>query len=275
MKKKSVLAVIALLVAVVLCACTPQSGPMDTVEATGQTTAILESTVETEIPQTSADTVQNEFQWQNTPTHNAFRRTLKTIHDNLYFPNLENPVQIDLWEPGTIEDEMFAVLDVDGDGEEELLVRISNTYVAASCVVIYGYHPSLDDVQKEAYTGFLAKFYPGMIRVDASHNHGHAGDVLWPYSILTYDEQKDAYQDAFYVDAWSKEIADYDAYLEMAYPEDIDTDHEGFVYLITENSQQRIINRQDYEAWEAEMFAQKEPLTIPWQKMTAENIGLE
>ena len=68
MKKKSVLAVNALLVAAVLCACTRQSGPMDTVEATGQTTAILESTVETEIPQTSADTVQNEFQWQDTPT---------------------------------------------------------------------------------------------------------------------------------------------------------------------------------------------------------------
>ncbi|MGM9603603.1 MAG: hypothetical protein ACI3XG_00885 [Faecousia sp.] len=275
MKKKSVMAVNALLAAALLCACTPQSGQMDTMETTGQTTEVLESSAETEITQPSAGTVQPEFQWQDTPAHNAFRRTLQTIHDELYFPNLANPVQIDLWEPGTIEDEMFAVLDVDGDGEEELLVSISNTYVAGMCTVIYGYHSNLDDVQEEVFTGFLAKFYPGMIRVDASHNHGHAGDVLWPYSILTYDKERDVYQDAFYVDAWSKEIAAYDSYLEMDYPEEIDTDHDGYVYLITENGQQRIINRQDYEKWETELFAQKEPLIIPWQKMTAGNIGME
>ena len=265
MQRKSMIAVLFL--ASLLCACSPKS--YDTLETTFQTTEVSESTNEAEITQTE---VQGVFQWQDTRAHNTFRKTLQTIHDTLYLPNLTYYDRIDLWEPGTIEDEHFAVLDVDGDGEEELLVSISNTYIAGMCTVVYGYDSILDDVREEVCTYISAKFYPGMIRVDASHNHGHAGDVLWPYSILTYNEEKDVYQDAFYVDAWSREIADFDSYLEMPYPEEIDTEHDGFVYLITENEQTQIINRRDYEAWETAIFAQIEPLTIPWQKMTLENI---
>ena len=267
MRRRSIIA--ALLLAALLCACSQRSAQMGTQGTTVQATEVSESTIETGATQNE---VQPVFQWQDTKAHNKFRKTLQTIHDTLYLPNLTYYDKIDLWEPGTIEDEHFAVLDVDADGEDELLIRISNTYIAGMCTVVYGYDSTLDDVRGEACTYVAAKFYPGMIRVDASHSHGHAGDVLWPYSILIYDEEKDAYQDAFYVDAWSKEIADFDSYLQMPYPEEIDTEHDGFVYLITENEQMQIINRRDYEAWETEMFLQKEPLIIPWQKMTSENI---
>lgn len=32
------------------------------------------------------------------------------------------------------------------------------------------------------------------------------------------------------------------------------------------------MNRADYEKWEAGIFTNKEPLTIPWQKITTANI---
>lgn len=270
MKRKSAMAASALLLSTLLCACTPQQ--VNIPETTTQTTEASETTTETETTQPAA--IQQEFGWQDTLAHNAFRKTLKTIHDELYLPlpNASYKQEIDLFEPGTIEDENFAVLDVDADGEDELIVTISNTYTAGMCTVVYDYDADTDDVREEACTGLAAKFYPGMIQVEASHNHGHAGDVLWPYAILTYDQEKDVYEDAFYVDAWSKEIADYDSSLDMAYPEEIDTEHDGFVYLITENGQQRVINRKDYESWEADMFSQKEPLTVFWQKITSENI---
>ena len=266
MKKKSLMAMNALLAALLLCACTPRSVPM---ADNAGTTAV------TEITQTSADAVQDGFRWQDTPAHNAFRRTLRTIHDELYLPNLTYVDKISLWEPGTIEDETFAVSDVDGDGEEELLVGISNTRMAGMCKVVYGYDKEKDDVRKEAQTWFAAAFYPEMIRVDASHNHGHAGDVLWPYTVMTYDREKDVYQDTFYVDAWSRELAEYDSLLERDYPQEIDRDNDGFVYLITENGETKILNRQDYEKWEKALFAGLEPLKIDWMKMTPENIGLQ
>lgn len=269
MKKKSLMAVNALLAAALLCGCAPQAGQMV------ETTAVTENTAVTEATQPSADTAQNAFQWQDTPMHNAFRRTLKKIHDELYLPGLTYMDKISLWEPGTIENETFAVADVDGDGEEELLVGISNTYIAGMCKVVYGYDQEKDDVRQEACTWFSAIFYPGMIRVDASHNHGHAGDVIWPYTIMTYDREKDVYQDAYYVDAWSRELAEYDSLLERDYPQEIDTENDGFVYLITENGETKILNRRDFEKWESDFFAGKEPIAIDWQKMTATNIGLQ
>ena len=266
MKKKRILAMSALLAALLLCGCTLQPGKIDDV---GQTTVATDPT------QSTAESVQAGFQWQSTPIHNTFRKTLKTIHDTLYLPNLTYMDKISLWEPGTIEDESFAVADVDGDGEEELLVGISNTTMAGMCKVVYGYDREKDDVKPEAHTWFMATYYPEMIRVEASHNHGHAGDVLWPYTVMRYDREKDVYQDTYYVDAWSRELAEYDTLLERDYPEEIDKENEGFVYLITENGETKILNRRDFEKWESALFAGLEPLEIHWLKITPENIGLQ
>ena len=78
MKKRSLLAVSLLLSAALLCACTPKAEKTDT---TSQTTTAAETAINTE-------TASSGVQWQDTPAHNAFRRTLKTIHDTLYLPNL-------------------------------------------------------------------------------------------------------------------------------------------------------------------------------------------
>lgn len=227
------------------------------------------STVEQTSPQMIAEPV-----FQNNPVRSAFQRTLQTIHDELYWPELPDAGEINLWEPGTIEDEQFALFDVDGDGQEELLVSVSNTNTAGMCEIIYGYNPQTDGVRVEAQNYVAVTHYPGILKADASHNQGYAGDILWPYTLQFYQEAKDTYEDAFYVDAWCKAITDYDPYAEMPYPEDIDTEQDGYVYLVTENEQKQILNRTDYQKWEAELFAQKEPLTIPWQKMTTANICL-
>lgn len=262
MKKRAALVLGFLLTAALLGGCTARAG-----QNSGTASTETETTQPTEpVPQA--------FTWQDTPVHHAFRRTLTTIHDTLRLPAITYMDRISLWEPGTIEDETFAVADVDGDGEEELLVGISNTYMAGMCKVVYGYDKEKDDVRPEVCTWFSAAFYPGMIRVDASHNHGHAGDVMWPYTVMTYDSQTDTYQDTFYVDAWDKKLAEYDSLLEMNYPQDIDTENDGYVYLITENGETKILNRRGFEIWETALFAGKEPLAIDWQKMTPENIGM-
>ena len=117
---------------------------------------------------------------------------MRTIHDELYLPELWQ--EIDLWEPGTIEDESFAILDVDGDGKDELLVSISNTYVAGMTEVIYGYDEQTGGVLVEAQNHLAVTHYPGLLHVMASHNHGYAGDVMWPYQVSIYDEAEDVGQ---------------------------------------------------------------------------------
>ena len=266
MKKKICLMLAVMLL--LLSACGGQKTPETTAQE--PSTAATESTpVETAAEPTQPETTVPD---RNDAARSAFQRALRTVHDDLRWPELPDSGNIEVWEPGTIEDEQFAVTDVDGDGEEELLVSVSNTYTVGMCEIIYGYDPQTDGVRIESYSYVGVTHYPGMLKVEASHSQGYAGDVLWPYAIAYYDEAEDSYKDAFYVDAWCKDITDYDSYTETPYPDDIDTGHDGYVYLITENGEQRIVNRADYEKWEAEIFAQKEPLIIPWQKITTENI---
>lgn len=252
MKKRMTAAIAALTLAALLCACAPQE--------TTSTIATVTPTLQTTAPAEDG-------------TREAFRAALKTIHDDLYWPDLDAETgRIEFFEPATIDGEQFAIFDVDGDGEEELLVTVSNTYMAGMRLAVYGYDAASDAVRLEI-DGFPAViFYPGMIKMMASHNQGRAGDVLWPYSVLTYDAQTDSYQVSCFVDAWDRSISETD-FERNPYPADIDTDNVGHVYLISDSSGTRTLNRAAYEKWEAEMFAGKEDIFIPWQKLTAENIG--
>ena len=225
-----------------------------------------------EIPISEPTPTAGQDSPENNPVRKAFQNALRTVHDDLYWPELHDDGQIVLFESGTIEDEYFAVFDADGDGQEELLVSVSNTYTAGMREIIYGYDPQTGGLRIEADSFVAVTHYPGLLEVDGSHNHGFAGDVLWPYSILIYQEATDTYSDGIFVDAWSKEIADYDPYAEMPYPDEIDTEQDGFVYLITENDQTKILNHTDYLKWHDAIFAGKEPLTVPWQRLTAANI---
>ena len=268
MKRHIQIAALALLLAALLCGCGQRAEPLlESTTAATEPTAVTQAAPET----TPTESAEPQFRWNYTSAHFAFQQALKTIHDQLYLPKLAT--KIDLWEPGTIEEEKFAVYDVDGDGEQELLVFISNTYIAGMCEVIYGYDSQEDDLFVEMINFPSITHYPSMLKASASHNHGHAGDVMWPYTVMTYNQEKDVYEDAFFVDAWDKNLAEYDSQLEMAYPEDIDTDQDGFVYLITEKEEVKILNKRDFQQWEAALFDGKEPMTIPWRNITAENIG--
>ena len=257
MKKRS-FAAIAAMTALLLCACAPQEAAPTTQPETTATAAPGTQ------PETTAEITA--------ATDRAFQTALKTIHDDLVWPGLPGEQTIEIFEPSTIEDEQFAILDVDGDGEEELIVSVSDTYMAGMCEVVYGYDAASDSVRVETQAFPGATYYPGMMKVPSSHNQGHAGDVLWPYGIMTYNEASDTYEFTCFVDAWDRNLSETD-FDGNPYPEDIDTDHDGYVYLITEGEEQRILNRADYEKWEGSLFAGKEEITIPWQKLTAENIG--
>ena len=259
MKKRILGLTAAVLTALLLCACAPQEtvNTIATATPTNQTAAPAETSAQAE-----------------DAAREAFRAALNIIHDDLYWVDLgaENG-KIECFEPYTIEDEQFAIFDVDSDGKQELLVSVSNTYMAGMRLAIYGYDAVADGLKLEA-EGFPAvTIYPGMIKMLSSHNQGHAGDVLWPYGILKYDPAADGYRFQCSVDAWDRNLSETD-YEGNPYPADIDVDNVGHVYLISDETGTRTLNQADYEKWESELLAGKEEITIPWQKLTAENIEI-
>lgn len=251
---------LAILVMVGLVGCRAETG------MSVETTAAVSTPVETEALPLPAETEPAKMEW-NTPERKAFQQVLQTVYEQQYLPELGE--QITITEPdSTIEDEKFAILDVDGDGREELLLRITNTYVAGMCEVIYGFDTQTGTLQVEAWNHIAVTHYPGFLRANASHNHGLAGDLLWPYTVLLYDPAEDSYRETYYVDAWDKSRADYNRQLEMAFPEDIDSDNYGCVFLITQDNETQILSLREFDLWESRLFAGKDPIEIPWQKMT-------
>lgn len=200
--------------------------------------------------------------------HAAYRSALDTVHDQLYLPVLTE--EIDPYE--SIEEEDFAICDVDGDGKEELIVRISNTYMAGMTEVIYGFNEETGSLYTELVAFPMLTVYPDLVKEGASHNHGMAGDVMWPYRVHRYDPNTDTYVEAAYADAWNKEYFPKD-WEGNPFPEELDTDNQGTVYLITEEHETRTLSYSDYLAWEAPIFAGLPEIEIPWQKLTDANIA--
>ena len=259
--KKQFTAALALLLTLSLFGCA-QKAPAETTAPTtvpateAPTTAPAETTAATEAKDSVALT--------------AYRELLTQIRENSAWPDGN---KIEVFEPATIDDEQFALADVDGDGELELLVSVSDTYSAGMREAVYGYDAASGQVKEEALAFPGSEYYPGFIKGIASHNQGYAGDVLWPYGVDLYNAETGEYEYQYYVDAWMKEISD--TYFDgTKYPSDIDVDNDGYVYLITDkNGSMTILNKTDFEAWEKEQFGGLEQIDIPWQKLTAENVN--
>lgn len=258
--KKSVacIAVLALL----LCGCADLFPNRSTLPA------VVESAPEDTKPGAGVEEAQPiDLPMPFAPTGNArydtFRTALDTVHNDGYLPVLAQ--QVESYE--SIENEDFAIYDVDGDGKEELLVRISDTYMAGMETVIYGFDEDTGALYTELTAFPALSFYPGLIKEQVSHNHGKAGEVLWPYYVHRYDPAKDTYEELAYADAWSREFDSKD------FPEALDTDHVGAVFLITENAQTRTVSYSDFLAWETPLFAPLPVIEIPWQKLTNANIA--
>ena len=168
----------------------------------------------------------------------------------------------------------FAVCDVDGDGEQELIVVITAAPMAGMVETVYAYDAETDSLRAE-YSSFPGgEFYDnGVIKTGWSHNQGYAGDVLWPYTVDRYDPESDTYVRIASVDAWDKAISSTD------YPTDADTDNSGVVYIIVEGdvlegetADAVYKSSTGYDEWYASIFGGAGVMEIEYLTLNEDNI---
>lgn len=166
---------------------------------------------------------------------------------------------------GLMEENFFAICDVDGDGAEELVIRFVTAPMAGMAERVYGYDAA-DGIYEEL-SGFpeIRYYENGLAALPVSHNQGYAGDALWPYAAYRYNAASGLYDFAAATDAWSRELHP------EGYPDDVDTEGAGAVYYVTEDSfaEAEPISKSAFEAWEAEFFGGGAPLELPLQGMDA------
>ena len=183
---------------------------------------------------------------------------------------------------GNIEENQFAIYDIDHDGRDELILIYETNAVADSIEIVYDYSFEKGEIQ-EQYAEFPnLKFYDnGMIYAGISHNQGVAGR-FWPYQLYAYEPETDSYVIVAFVDAWDGNFAPTN-YENEDFPEAVDADGNGLIYYVEEKRVGENEDETDYlepapiddsayeQWWDTYMDGAKE-LELPFVNLTTENI---
>ena len=70
---------------------------------------------------------------------------------------------------------------------------------------------------------------------------------------------------------WSKSVDVVD-YKGDRYPENIDTEKAGTVFILTRNGVTETVSKKDYEAWLSALIGNNQVLQIPYQALNERNI---
>ena len=176
------------------------------------------------------------------------------------------------WE---FENNTFAILDVDGDGRQELVFNFNTGNLGSMCEVIYDYDAKQDILREELAEWVDTTYYSnGFIKVSDSHNHGKDPEQrgIWPYTLYQYDVSTDSYQLQYHVTSWDGQINSEN------FPSERDTDGDGVLYYILEDDKTiedadvQPMNRQEYDNWVKETLPEGCLVDVTYHPMTEESI---
>lgn len=170
-----------------------------------------------------------------------------------------------------ISGEYFAVCDINGDEENELITQRNNTAMAGQVERIY------DRSGNELFSAFpdITYYDNGVVLAGWSHNQGWAGDRLWPYTLYRWDGA--GYEEIASVDGFDKSLRE--GLGEELFPDELDLDGDGYLYyIITEPGGYAPdygtpMDNADYEAWLDSYIGGAAVLDIPYVPLTAETIA--
>ena len=121
----------------------------------------------------------------------AYKAALENLYVNHVFPD---GTTCNYRDAQDLAESQFTILDIDGDGEEELIIRYVSGPMGGMREVIYSF--SGGDFLTEELLEFppLVYYDNGFIRADASHNQGDDTDG-WPYVMYQYMGESDSYKE--------------------------------------------------------------------------------
>lgn len=214
-------------------------------------------------------TPNQEENSSRTEQDEVYRNLIKQMLDTGIFPATEG-TQFD----GSPYDNYYCVMDIDDDGQDELLINFSNgTCMAGMVYYIYDYDRNTGEVYIE-HAGFpmMTVYDNGYIKDEASHNHGRSNlDDFWPYDLYKYDPESDKYVLAAQIDAWQSTFYG-EGEVDPDFPTDKDLDGDGIVYYdMSEDyyTPTMIMDRSEYEKW-CEQYIKGKEKEIRWSFIITE-----
>lgn len=173
---------------------------------------------------------------------------------------------------GFIEDNHFALCDVNSDGKDELIVQFVTAPMSGNVETVYSYDEAGDTLHKILSVFPSMTYYTnGLVKEDWSHGSELAGDEYWPYNLYQYSNRSGEYELVAEVNMWSKYVDTVD-YKGDIYPADIDTENAGTVFILTQDGITKTMSKSDYEAWLSDMMGDAVEMQISYLSLSEENI---
>lgn len=176
-------------------------------------------------------------------------------------------VSWDTTEPGFnwVEDDLFAIADIDGDGKVELVFKRLAACVAGYWGLTYTYNTDTKNVEVKYNTGPYASYYAtGYVRFDISHNQGPSS--IWP---CTYGKFENGQIVLLYdVSNWDKSLSS------NGFPDEQDLDGDGCIYYITDRAtgETRTVDKPEYDAFMQGLNIGEE-MPLDYKSFTTENVN--
>ncbi len=171
-----------------------------------------------------------------------------------------------------IEENHFALYDVNQDGSNELIVQFTTAPMAGNVETIYSYDAEQGCVKEILYVFPAVQYYTnGLIKENWSHSSALSGENYWPYNLYQYRAESGEFALIAAVDMWDR-ASEATAYISDPYPSDVDSENAGVVFFVTQGDSTQPMSKSAYESWLSETLESASPISIPYQPMTEENI---
>lgn len=160
--------------------------------------------------------------------HHAYAEVLSAAHYGHVLPDGSPLAAVQIGEP-----DQFAIADLNGDGEEELVLYCNTESAYGAVTYVWNYNTETKELT-EYFGGFspLTFYSDGLVKQESYINDSMDTDFL-PYTIYQYEKSSNSYTQIY--------------------------DSEGS-------------DQNDPEAWRTESFGSASPMEIPWEELTSEAI---
>ncbi len=172
---------------------------------------------------------------------------------------------------GFIEENQFAIYDVNGDGVEELIVCLTTVPMAGNIEKVYTYTAQGELCELVSVFPATTYYANGILKAEWSHSSGLAEDSYWPFSLYRFDATTGECTCIAEVDMWSRSV-DTVNYKGDPYPDEIDIEQAGTVFILTRDEKTETVSKSTYDAYLSDILQDSAVLTIPYQAMSEDNI---
>lgn len=253
----------------------PQEEPQEAEDSQGEGEA-QETQEEEEAAPEPSEEEKADMKARADKRKSEYIKVLREIYDNAATPE-GDPLDVDtsFYER---EGNQFAICDIDGDGEEELIFRFLTGPTAAMFERVYHYNTYSNELVRKLNVSPYNDYYTqGLVQVRASHNQTFS--TFWPYSLHKFVEAAGEYVLLGFVSAWDKEISETD-YEGNPFPDDVDEDGNGRIYYLYEReavlteSEDEVgpIDDEAFNTWLEENMGEAEPVKLEYFALTKYNI---